>query len=167
MRVGVREAGTGRRGSVFFDLDVPDFDKGGLQMSGLLLNAPSLERYVTVQHDPLVSKLLTTSATSQRNFLQSDVINLYAEIYDNLPLDIAHRIDVRVRLISENGIDAYSARDTLTNGGAERLKSFGLSRQIPLKGLPPGRYLLRVEAESREKRDDNASAETLIHVIGS
>ena len=36
MRIGVRESGAGELGSVFYDLDIPDFSAAGLAMSGVL-----------------------------------------------------------------------------------------------------------------------------------
>ena len=83
LRVGVRESGAGEMGTVFYDLDVPDFTRGRLSMSGLLLTAPSAQRTFTVQADPIAAKLLPGAATSRRTFTTSDVLSLYAEIYEN------------------------------------------------------------------------------------
>ena len=49
LRIGVRESGAGEMGTVFYDLDVPDFARGRLNMSGLLVSAPSAQRTLTVQ----------------------------------------------------------------------------------------------------------------------
>ena len=46
LRVGVRESGAGEMGSVFYDLDVPDFGASGLAMSGLLLTDSEAQRSV-------------------------------------------------------------------------------------------------------------------------
>jgi hypothetical protein len=44
VRIAARQTGADRIGSVFYDLQVPDFTKNSLMMSGLLLTAPSSER---------------------------------------------------------------------------------------------------------------------------
>ena len=44
LRVGARDGGSGATGSVLYDLDVPDFSKEPLSMSGLLLASASARR---------------------------------------------------------------------------------------------------------------------------
>ena len=152
VRIGVRESGAGAMGTVFYDLDVPDFSRGRLAMSGLLLTAPSAERALTVQADPLAGKLLPGAATSRRSFTRSDVIALYAEVYENGTGAPPRLVDVTTRLISEAGQDVSVARDELTRPAAatrEKSATYALSRQLPLKDITPGRYLLRVEAQLR------------------
>ena len=68
LRIGVRESGAGEMGTVFYDLDVPDFARGRLSMSGLLLTAPSAQRTLTAQADQVAGKLLPGSATSPPRF---------------------------------------------------------------------------------------------------
>jgi hypothetical protein len=152
VRIGVRESGAGAMGTVFYDLDVPDFSRGRLAMSGLLLTAPSAQRALTVQADPLAGKLLPGAATSRRSFTRSDVIALYAEVYENGTGAPPRLVDVTTRLISEAGQDVSVARDELTRPAAatrEKSATYALSRQLPLKDITPGRYLLRVEAQLR------------------
>ena len=169
VRIGVREETGGQTGSVFIDLDVPDFRKEKLMMSGLLLTAPTVQRYVTVEGDPVLSKLLPTPATSRREFAQTDVLTLYSEIYDNISSTVPREIDVVMRLISESGTEVLTARDTLASGGTQREKSLfhGYSRQIPLNDVPAGRYLLRVEGQVRGNIENAkpVARETLIQVV--
>ena len=66
LRVGARESGAGEMGTVFYDLDVPDFDKEPLTMSGLLLTRAIAQRVMTAQADEVTGKLLPGAATSSR-----------------------------------------------------------------------------------------------------
>ncbi len=157
LRIGARESVGGRVGSVFYDLEVPDFRKSPLMLSGLLLTAASADDVVTVQPDPLASKLMPTSATSRRAFLWSDVLSVYAEVYDNITNRQTRNIDVRVKLISDDGKEVYTAQESLTNGGASAWTAYGYMRQIPLKEVPAGRYVLRVETQLRGATGDNAT----------
>jgi VWFA-related protein len=169
VRVGTRESVAGRSGSVFYDIDVPDFRKDPLMMSGLLLTAPSVETALTAQPDVSpVTKLLPGPPTSQRTFRPSDTISVLAEIYDNLPDKQARQIDTRVVLISENGQEVFSARDVVPNGpgtagGSKPWSAYGFLKDVPLKGIPAGRYLLRVEAKVRGNTTP-AARETLVTV---
>jgi VWFA-related protein len=166
VRVGARDSGSGRAGSVFYDLEVPDFAKDRVMLSGLLLSAPSEEDAVTVQPDTEVKKVLPGGATSRRQFRVRDVLKLYAELYDNVSAGTTHTVDVHTRLISETGREVFAVHDEVSNsapGDSGPWMSYVYASQIALKSVPPGPYLLSVEAGVRgeEKR---AVRETLITV---
>ena len=171
IRIGAREAVGGLSGSVFYDLEVPDFRKEKLMMSGLLISSELSQRAPSIQPDPVVEKILPGAATSRREFQQGDLLAVYAELYDNMPPRQPRRLEVTVRLLSESGSEAFVSRDELPNGGAEGAKAweiYGYPRQISLKDVPPGRYLLRVEAQARGSNVDDvkpASKETMITVV--
>jgi hypothetical protein len=170
VRIGTREAVGGQTGSVFYDLEVPDFRKERLMMSGLLVTAASVQQTITVQPDPVVAKLLPAPATSRREFRQNDTLAVYAEVYDNITSKQQRNIDIAVRLVSEAGQEVFVARDSLTNGGATGQAPwliYGYPKEIPLKNVAPGRYLLRVEAAVRGNAQDAkpVAKETLISVV--
>ena len=161
IRIGAREAVGGDTGSVFYDLDVPDFRREKLMLGGLLMTTPSVQQTPSIQPDPIVSKLLPAPATSRREFPQSDVLALYTEIYDNDTSRQARHIDVAVRVLSEQGDEVLVSRDELINGtsGEKPWDLYGFAKRIPLKGLAPGRYVLRVEAAVRGQDEVRATRE--------
>ena len=167
VRVGARETVKGEMGSVFYDLDVPDFRKEKVMLGGLLLTTPSVQQTPSIQPDAAVSKLLPAPATSKREFPRSDVLALYTEVYDNDTSREPRRIDVTVQLTSERGTSVLVSRDELANGtsGDKPWEIFGFAKQIPLKAIEPGRYLLRVEAAMRGQDGAPATQETLITVL--
>ncbi len=170
VRIGVRESGAGEMGTVFYDLDVPDFARGRLNMSGLLVTAPSAQRTLTVQADEAAGKRLPGAATGRRSFISSDVLALYAEIYENNASGPPRRVDVTTRLVDEAGRDVFVAREVLERGpssGNDKSATRVVSREVPLKDVPPGRYLLRVEAQLRGETGDDSSfvRETPIRVV--
>jgi hypothetical protein len=166
VRIGARESVSGQAGSVFYDLEVPDFRKEKLMLGGLLMTTPSVQQTPSIQPDPVVAKLLPAPATSRREFPRADVLALYTEIYDNDTSQQARRIDVTVRLVSEAGSDVLVSRDELTNGGSgeKPWQIYGYAKRIPLKELAPGRYALRVEAASRGRDEAPAMRQTVITV---
>ena len=167
IRVGAREAVGGQTGSVFYDLDVPDFRKEPLMLGGLLMTTPSVQQTPSIQPDSVVSKLLPAPATSRREFPRTDVLALYTEVYDNDTSRQARRIDVNVRLLAEDGTEVLGGRDELTNGGSTEKpwEIFGYAKRIPLKSLAPGRYVLRVEAAVRGQDRAPAIRESLITIL--
>jgi hypothetical protein len=158
-------------GTVFYDLDVPDFTRQRFSMSGLLLSAPSAQQTFTVQPDPVAAKLLSGPATSARMFSTSDVVSLYAEVYENASSGPPRRIDVTTRLIDEAGRDVVTARELLERGSSDardKSATFPVRRDIPLKDVTPGRYLLRVDAQVRGETGANGTVtrETALTVRG-
>ena len=166
IRIGARESVGGLSGSVFYDLEVPDFRKDKLMLGGLLITTPSVQQTPSIQPDAIASKLLPAPATSRREFPRSDVLAFYTEIYDNDTSRQARRIDVTVRLIAEDGTNIIVSRDELANGtsGEKPWESYGFAKQIPLKALAPGRYALKVEAAVRGQDTAPASREALITI---
>jgi VWFA-related protein len=170
LRIGAREGVGGLTGTVFYDLEVPDFRKEKLMLGGMLLTAASSQQTPSIQPDPIVSKLLPAAATSRREFPKDDILALYTEIYDNLSARQARRIDVAVRLLSESGTEVFVSKDELANAATPTEKPweiYGYAKQIPLKDVAPGRYLLRVDAQVRGNVDDAKPAfrETVITIV--
>ena len=121
LRVGVRESGAGEMGTVFYDLDVPDYGASGLAMSGLLLTDAAARGQFTAQPDnELPADALPGPATSRRTFSQSDSLNVFAEIYDNIPARDRREIEVTTSLVGEEGPAAVMARESLGGTDARR-----------------------------------------------
>ena len=169
MRIGARDAVAGMTGSVFYDLEVPDFRKEKLMLGGLLLASNMGQQTPSIQPDKVLEKVMPAAATSRRQFSQGDLIALYTEIYDNINSTQARRVDVAVRIVSEDGKEAFATSDALENGGVAPKKSwdlYGYSAAIALKNIAPGRYALRVEAQVRGNNDVKPVVrETLITVV--
>jgi hypothetical protein len=152
MRVGARNPVSGRTGTVFYDLLVPDFRREPLMMSGLLVSSmpPAAAEILTPQRDAAAEKLLGAPATTRRTFAQSETLAWLTEIYDNASKP-PRTYDVSVRFIDQAGRDSFASREVLENGkaGVPTSQTFGYTGRIPLKDISPGRYLLRVEARDR------------------
>jgi VWFA-related protein len=170
LRVGARNPVSGKTGTVFYDVVVPDFSKDPLMMSGLLVSSlpgPTAPDVLTPQRDPVSEKLIGAPPTSRRAFSQAETLAWMAEIYDNSLPKQTKQIDVAVRLIDEAGRDAFASRDVLANGegGTAKWQTFGYTGRISLKDVAPGRYLLRVEAQDRSAAARQpAAAQTVITV---
>ncbi len=169
IRVGVRDA-TAQVGTVFYDLVVPDFRKEQVMMSGLLLTATSAQSAMTAQPDKTAPAGLPGPATGRRTFSRNDTVTVFAEIYDNISRQQPREIETAVSLTSETGQEVFNARDSIPNpstslgtGGAGYWTAYALARDIPLKDVAAGRYLLKVEAKLRGNANPVVQ-ETLITV---
>ena len=151
VRIGVRESGAGEMGTVFYDLDVPDFARGRLSMSGLLLTAPSAQRTLTVQADQAAAKLLPGAATRPpRLYVVGRAVAVCGDLrkqfqWPTAPGRCDDALDRRsgarcVRRSRRSRARPFPAND--------KSATFAVSREVPLKDVAPGRYLLRVEARA-------------------
>ncbi|MGH8165984.1 MAG: hypothetical protein ACREQ1_02025, partial [Woeseiaceae bacterium] len=133
-------------------------------LSGVLITAASAQAAMTAMADPAAPKLLPGPAISRRTFARNDALTIFAEIYDNVSGRQPRQIDTAVRLVSESGQEVFNARDTIPNpGDAAHWTVHGLTRDIQLKDLASGRYLLQVEAKIRGE-ETPVVRETLITV---
>jgi VWFA-related protein len=149
VRVAAREANAGRLGSVYYDLEVPDFADEPLMMSGLVITSAGASRAPAVQEDADLKTILPSQPTTLREFIAADQLALFTEVYDNRG-DTPHTVDITTTIRSDTGTVVFKAEDSRKSselGGARG--GYGHTAQIPLKGLAPGLYVLRVEARSR------------------
>ena len=163
LRVAGRSENSGSTGSVFYDLDVPDFDKEPLALSGLVLTSATAGLVPTAGAAPLVKEVLPGPPTATRTFYPIDTLALFMEIYDGEKT--AHTLDVSTTLTAGDGKVAYRVaeeRSTATAKGAAIVHT----AQIPLKDIPPGVYALRVGVTSRMgKKPPKADRSLLIQVV--
>ena len=148
LRVGARESG-GAVGSVAYDLDVPDFSKPGLSMSSVVITSPWASRIPTANPDPELKGVLPAPATAIREFPRTDAIALFAEVYDN-DTRAPHSVTITASVLADDGKVVFSASDERKSdelAGAKR-GGYGYTTTVPLEKLAPGRYVLRVEAQS-------------------
>ena len=119
LRVAV---GTAQRdGSVIYDLDVPDFSKKDLAMSGLVFRRPEKPEGVFLPAGDPLEALALRGPTTTRVFANDDVVSAYAEIYETSG-DRPHNIEVKAVLRSEGGQVIPVASATLSS---EDLKKAG------------------------------------------
>ncbi len=135
-------------GGLSYDLDVPDFSKPALAMSGITLMAASAARILTPPPDKEFTAVLPVAATALRDFPAGDTISVYVEVYDNRA-GTPHRVEIKTSVTSDDGKAVFSAADQRrTEEIQAKSGGFGHTTKIPLAGYRPGRYVLRVEART-------------------
>jgi VWFA-related protein len=141
--------GTAQRGgSVIYDLDVPDFSKKDLAMSGAALRGPNDPEGVFLPAGDPLQALAIRAPTTVRLFRGGDRVSVFAEIYDATG-GRPHTVDVRAALRNEAGevttISSVSrSSDELKKSGA----ALRFEAPLPLTNLPAGRYVVSIEASS-------------------
>jgi VWFA-related protein len=164
-RVAGRSENSGAAGSVFYDLDVPEFDKGSLALSGLVLTSSTAGLVPTAGSAPLVKEVLPGPPTATRAFYPFDTLAVFMEIYE--AEKVAHTLDVATTLTAADGNVAYRVADERSTASANGA-AIVHTAQIPLKDIPPGIYTLRVAVTSRlGKKPPKADRAMLIQVMPS
>jgi VWFA-related protein len=165
LRVGGRAATTESVGTVYYDLEVPDFSKEPFSMSGLVLTSAMASLTPTGRGDDELKKALPAHPTTRRDFRGDDTIALFAEVYDNQAAS-PHRVDISTTLRNaDDGRVLFTTEDERSSeelGGARG--GYGYTARVPLKEIPPGVYVLRVEAKSRLSGSKPAARDVQIRV---
>jgi VWFA-related protein len=151
LRIGARESGGGKVGSVIYDLDAPDFSKGNLTMSGIALSSASGGAMPTVSPDPSVNEfkdVLPAPPSASREFPRQDTLAVFAEVYDNVA-KTPHRVEITAAVLADDGKVVHTTSDMRKSEELQGATGgYGYTTKIPLAGLAPGRYVLRLSATS-------------------
>jgi hypothetical protein len=87
------------------------------------------------------------------------------EVYDNEP-KTPHTVDIVTSVLSDDGREVYKHEDQRSSselGGGSG--AYGHTAVIPLRGVAPGLYVLKVEARSRLGKSPRASRQVQFRVI--
>ena len=151
LRIGAKESG-GKVGTVLLDFDAPDFSKGPIAMSGLVVSSAASARVPTANPGGTDLKdVLPSPPSAMREFERGDELAVFAEIYDNLGAQTAHRVIINTTVLSDDGKTVFSTSDERRSDeltGSAKGGGFGHSSKVPLSALAPGRYVLRVDAKA-------------------
>lgn len=153
LRVSASEEGSGRTGSVLYDLEVPDFAKLPLSMSGVALTAQSAPDAPTMGSEGLIAPLMPAPTIATREFQRNDVLALFAEVYENQPGAQSHKIQLSTTVRAADGRTVFQASEERSSTELQAGRGgYGYTPQIPLKDLTPGTYVIHVEARSSAGR---------------
>ncbi len=147
-RVGAHESTGGLMATVPYELEVPDFSQMPLGMSGILITSSEANAVVTPNPDPELKDVLATPPVARRRFAPTETLTSFVEVYDGSS-PTAHTLEVVTSVQSaQDGRPAFVTRDDRAEGPSATPRTHGFTASIPLKDLPPGMYVLRVEAKA-------------------
>lgn len=163
IRAVAAEEGANRTGSVFYDLEVPDFQKAGFVMSGITLTSASASGAPTVRPKNPLGDVLPAPPTTVREFEGADVLALFAEFYENTPNASPHMIDLATTVRADDGRVVFQNREERSSADLQgRSGGYGYSVEIPLAEFTPGTYVIRVEGRPRTTGADAAIARDVL-----
>ena len=165
LRAAAREGNSQKAGSVLYDLDVPDFSKEKLSISSVALTSAASAMVPTAKPKDPLAKMLPGPLTTYRDFVTGDELALFVEIYDNTG-KAPHKVAIEASLKSEGGQSVFQTtedRDSSELAGGPG--GYGFTARIPLKDVPPGLYVLRVQGTARIGDQPQVARETIVRVL--
>jgi len=133
----------GKSGSVYYDVDVPDFSKDDFAVSGIVLNA--MPNVAAAPIDAF-AKLIPVVPTSRRNFWKVDQVASFLRLYQNGKTTAPVKVDLQIRDANERVVFEHAEVIEGTRFTATRSADYHV--QLPIAKLEPGPYLLTIEARA-------------------
>jgi hypothetical protein len=149
LRLAGHQASLGETGSVFYDIDVPDFSTEHLSMSGIALSAsPGV---LAAPRDAL-ENVLPLLPTTQRTFNPAENVTAFVRVYRSQRERTTGEVSLVTRIQSAGKRVVFEEQRTLTDAdfGSEQAAAYRL--RLPLNSLVSGHYALMIEASLGEIR---------------
>jgi VWFA-related protein len=148
IRVAADELSSTARGSVYTHVDVPDFAKDRLSLSGLLVGAAPAP---TLASTDLFKDLLPIIPTALRDFTKTSRVAAFVRAYQGSN-DAPRDVTMTATLIGVGETLTHRETTTLAAGRFATTRSADYLIDVPVAQLVPGPYLLTLEAALDDKR---------------
>ncbi len=165
VRVAARDSAKTNIGTVVYDLEVPDFYKQTISLSGIALTSLGGAAMMTAKPDDQLKTVLPAPPVAARTFARNDELAIFAEVYDNSGSQ-PHKVDIVARVLTDEGRELYKNEESHDSSELQGAKGgYGYAARIPLSEIPPGTYVLNVEARSRLGNTPAVAKEILFKVV--
>jgi VWFA-related protein len=157
IRVVARDEKTGRSGSAHSWIEIPDLASGQLAMSSLIIGvrAPSASSATTSTTPSLDA---ATELRIARRFSPTDFLRFMLFVYNGARATVDSKPDValQVQVIRDDQPVITSPLRKVSVEGVEDLSRLPFAAEIPLNGLPAGRYVLQITAVDRVSKQSTS-----------
>jgi VWFA-related protein len=144
IRIAASHRDAARSGSVYTHVEVPDFSKELLSLSGVVLQGgtPRLAtpRAVFETITPIVP-------ISRREFLRGETVTVFARVYQGGQTPVTD-VATQVRVVNTDAKAVFAGTATLAAGEFGDARSTDLKLDVPLQRLAAGEYLLTLDVTS-------------------
>jgi VWFA-related protein len=157
LRVAVSDGSTPRVGSLSLDLDVPDFDKAPVSMSGVLVTDGRATQAPTANVDEEFRKSLGAPASIARDFRAGDALQWLVEIYQKS--GAARDMRVTTTITASDGRVVFTREERRPMSEPRNARGgVQVTGGMRLTDLPAGSYVLRIEASVAGEKQQIARA---------
>ena len=142
LRMAANVGALATSGSLYYDVDVPDFSDAAVSLSGLLLSA--VPAPIVAPRDGL-RPLIPVVPTTRRAFKALDQAAAFVRVYQGGGRPLV-TVPLRVQLRSEEDLLVMDRREELAAAAFSGSRAADVNVGLPLSRLAPGAYLLTIEA---------------------
>lgn len=155
----------GRAGTVLYDLEVPDFTKPALAMSGVALTSAKSASAPTAKPKNPLADFLPAPQAAIREFDRGDLLAVFAEFYENVKGASPHQLAFTAELRADGGTVVAKATDERSSTELSGAKGgYGFAPRISLADVPAGLYVLHIEGQSLTADRPTVSRDILLRV---
>jgi VWFA-related protein len=156
-----------KAGSVLYGLEVPDFGKGAIALSGIALTSKQAANDLgTIRPKNPLGDYLPGPPVATREFHQGDTLTLFAEVYENAQSRQAHQVSITTELRNDVGQVVAQTSERRSSGELQgRSGGYGFTSDLSLNGIAPGLYVIHVDAQSQVAGTTGVSRDLQIRVI--
>ena len=144
LRVSASSSATARTGSVYVDVEVPDYVRETLSLSGVVL-ANALSRTPSASARGLFD-VVPVIPTVARTFAPGDSVTAYLRAYQGGGQNRSADVRLTTRILDAAGKSVFSQVETLPADRFDATRSAEYLTRLPLSTLTTGEYLLTIEA---------------------
>jgi VWFA-related protein len=139
IRVAAEDVSRQLRGSVYTYVDIPDFSKAAVSVSGIVLSTTSKPPAAAL------GDVLPLTPTAQRQFASTARVTAFLRVYEGGGGAAAAPVTVSARILDEQGGTSFEQSTPVSTQGAP-IRSADYRLDLPLSRLAAGEYLLTIEA---------------------
>jgi VWFA-related protein len=139
VRVAVDDPSRRTSGSVYTYVEVPDFAKAAVSLSGVVLSTTG-----PLAGSPLTD-VLPLTPTARRRFRSIDDVHAFVRVYQG-GTDAPRPVRVTARILNAASGAAFEHQETVFEQPQSASRSADYRLPLPLLTLTPGPYLLMIEA---------------------
>jgi len=142
VRTAVEDTASGRSGSVYTDVDVPDYQQSPVALSGLLL---SVTPGGSVFPEAPLAGLASVVPTTRRVFDATDRVSAFVRLHQGVTRALVPGYMV-AEILDGRDTSVYRQETRLVAGAFGSSRAVDFSVDLPVDRLAPGEYVLGVEA---------------------
>jgi hypothetical protein len=145
IRVAVEDPEQHLTGSVYTYVEVPDFEKEPVALSGIVIGTRP-----ATSTSPFAD-LFPLEPTARRQFGTTERVTAFARVYQSVS-DQSVVVTLTARIVDGSNRSVYEASARLFETDRDTKHSAEYSVDLPLASLTPGQYVLTVEATRKAKQ---------------
>jgi hypothetical protein len=148
MRIAVGNGGS-KAGSVVYDIDVPDFSKTPLVLSGVIVGSEVTARIGTMNAKTGFASTLPGNVSATREFAAGDLVSVYVEAYENQRNATPHSVTFTAELRADGGTAVRKVSEERSSTELQGKRGgYGFNAQLRLDDVAPGLYVIHIEARA-------------------